>query len=231
MIKKVLGKTIASAATAGVLIAPMALASSPALMNVACADNPNETTVSVRLEHDAAAYGTKNVATATLSAIPAGVREDVKIEVVAQNGDTGNVIQGVRVNRNGVARKLLPRGLQADDTYSIRAQYHSCAWSPAVTYSVSKAQSDPQPVVRNARKAKFRTTVLGSGDLDAKVGPVSFVVKKRGAGLVADRDTRLIDGVARVNMTDLKPGRYVLKVRYKGNVNFEAGVSKRRFRV
>jgi hypothetical protein len=85
--------------------------------------------------------------------------------------------------------------------------------------------------VINGRKGKFSTTVVGSGGLDPDAGAAKFTVKDARGNVIRKKTDFLVDGFGKVNFKNLKPGRYLLKVKYRGNRNFEAGASKARFSV
>jgi hypothetical protein len=226
-LRKVLGRTIAATATTGLLVAPLALTTAPQMMNVACVDNPEETIPTLALDRPSAQYGTKTLATATVPRELAG-------EVVTFSLTGPNRSQSIakRVREDGRAQWLLPRGLVADRSYEIVAQFDTCDPSVERVYSVEKATSKPAPRVVNARKATFRTTVAGGGGLAPDAGPARFTVRKKGSkALIRDQVDYLDNGVAAVNFKNLKRGRYVLKVTYEGNRNFEVGSTSRNFRV
>lgn len=226
-LRKVLGRAVVGTAAAGLLAAPLALTTAPQLMNVACNTDPTETVPTLSLERNVAQYGTKTLATASLSAAEAG-----KQITFALTGANRSQTIDKRVASNGQAQWLLPRGLVADRTYSITARFDSCVASGIETYRVEKAATKPVPQVVNARRAKFRTTVDGGGGLDPDAGPANFKVRKKGTSTwIRDTTDWLTDGVATANFKDLKRGRYVLKVTYEGNRNFLKGAKKVAFRV
>jgi hypothetical protein len=238
-LRKVLGRTVAATATTGLLVAPLALATSPQLMNVACTDNASETTTTVALERNRAQYGTKTVVTAKNT--PAPTSTDSLVEYRVSEGTRTFATFTKRAETDGSVSRLLPRGLVAGKTYDVEARFASCNWSDPVTYTVDRATADPKPTVVNRAKAKFRTTVAGGGGLDPMTGPAKFIVRKRGGGVVSSKVEFLNDGVAVANLRNLKRGRYVLKVVYNAapaspddyrvNKNFQDGASKVAFRV
>ncbi len=224
-LRKVLGRTVAATATTGLLVAPLALTTAPQMMNVACTDDPSETTTTLVLERSRAQYGTKTRATATVSPVRAGEQVTFSLEGANRSQSIDK-----RISDGGQAQWLLPRGLVAERTYTIEARFDSCNPSAPATYQVDKATTKPSPSVVNARKAKFRTTVAGGGGLAPDAGPAQFTVRKRGSSaLIRDKVDFLTDGVGSVNLKNLKKGRYVLKVTYQGNRNFEAGSTTKKF--
>ena len=235
-LKRVLGKAVAGAATTGLLVAPLALATSPQLMNVACTDDPTETTTTLRLQDDAAQYGTKNVATSKVSPARAG-----QLVTFSLNGPKRAQSIDKRINDKGESQWVLPRGLTAGNTYSVSAAFDTCTPSATAKYTITKATAKPAPSIINARRAKFTTTVIGGGGLNPATGPVKFIVRKRGGAVVRDKVDFLTEGRVSVNMKNLSRGRYVLKVRYnmdpvapeefRVNQNFLAGATKIAFRV
>jgi hypothetical protein len=156
-LKKVLGRTVAATATTGLLVAPLALTTSPQLMNVACSNDPTETPTTLVLQRDRAQYGTKTLATATVSSAQAG-----KQVTFSLTGANRSQSIAKRVAADGRAQWLLPRGLVADRTYTVQARFEECNPSAPATYRVDKATSKPAPTVVKARKAKFRTTAAPS---------------------------------------------------------------------
>jgi hypothetical protein len=227
-LRKVLGRAVAATATTGLLVAPLALTTSPAFTNVACTDDPNESTTTLTLAKDVAQYGTKNQVTATVT--PKPTNPDTHVEFSVEGSESGYGFSQ-RVGRNASVERLLPRGLAAGDTYQVRARYDGCAWSEPVSYEVTQATSKPAPSVLNARRAKFRTTVVGGGGLDPKAGKVDFLVRRAGGDVMRTETGYLSGGVETVNLPNLKKGRYVLEVTYAGNKNFAAGTGKQSFRV
>ena len=226
-LRKVLGRTVAATATTGLLVAPLMLVASPQLMNVACTDNQSETVPALELERPSAQYGTKTLATATVDRGLAG-----QVVSFSLTGPNRSQTIDKRIRDDGRAQWLLPRGLVANRDYEIRARFDTCTPSGARSYHVDKATTKPAPTVVNARKAKFRTTVSGGGGLAPDAGPANFTVRKKGSSaLIRDTTAFLRDGVTAVNFKNLTRGRYVLKVTYEGNRNFEAGSTTKKFRV
>ena len=112
-LRKVLGRAVAATATTGLLVAPLALATSPQLMNVACTDNQAETTTTVELEQGQAQYGTKTRVTATSTGAPVSTESFVEFKV--SDGDRTVASFTKRAETDGTVSRLLPRGLVADE--------------------------------------------------------------------------------------------------------------------
>lgn len=239
MIRKAVRRAAVWTVGAGLVVAPMSVVG-PQLSLVAC-ENPGgqyprgiNSQTDMRLDDSVGRYGDSNRATATVTSNQ-GTPE----------GRVAFIVNGIEFDRRAVgsdgrASVTLPRGLRGGDTHTLRARFVSdCPWnnsrSPRRYYTVHRANTTTNPGVTDARGARFTSgfSRVGEGEgFNPLGGSARFTVRREGSSKVIRRATATVkDGVASVNMRNLRNGSYTIRSRYLGSHNFRPGQSTESFRV
>ncbi len=233
MLRSVIGRSLAKSTAAGTVLAvaglvgPAAVVSVPSLSLVACRDNypnPIRTTTRLTLTDSFVEYGTRQRArvsvTSTAGRRPTG---SVRFVVDGRSWD-------VPLTR-GEASKGLPRGLDANDTYNVRARFvPDCAtgqFAPSSdrrSLTVFKADtrigSVLAPDIRRGQRFVVRS-VVGTGTKSPH-GKAKVVIRNGGKTLKQRVDVVPIgggDSVIRANFRKKvrKPGTWNVKIVYLGS--------------
>jgi hypothetical protein len=220
---------VAGTAAAGLALVPSAVTVAPQFVNVACPYPDTVTTsTSVSLAVVAAPYGASNRATVRVTSGAADPKGRVRISVQGVK----TVVKTVRGGRAGVA---LPRTLDAQETYTVRARFlGDCEFRGSAAtayYIVNKADVNVNPTVRSARKARFAASFRGAGGLHPQGGQARFAVQRKSGKTVRAASTGVRNGRAFVDTRNLRKGKYKLVVTFRGTSNFNAGRDAVWFRV
>lgn len=250
MFKKIMLRSVSGATAVGAALAmtlsttPAVVTTAPEIRNVACeVKYPGSvaTTTQLSLARPLGVYGDANFATARVSRDEAGAKTpDGPVRFLLTNPD-GSLrrIWFVQL-QDGEATVRLPRRLDAQTTYRMRASYRpdDCSVferssSAPRYYTVEQAATRTfvgAPNVTRAERPRVRVAV-GSESRFTADGRVRIVLKRDGR-VLARKDRFLNDdGRAFTRFGKVRPGRYRVVVRYFGNQNFERSRGVSGFRV
>lgn len=240
MIRKAVRRAAVWTAGAGLIVAPMSVATSPQFTLAAC-NNPGPnypqgiaTQTTLTLDDSVGRYGDTNVARAQVTSNQGNpnrgvVRFFINSKQYAQ-----------RTVNNGNASIQLPRGLNAGKTHKVRAKFISrCPYNNSQSgiryYTVERANVTTNPEVRNGRKARFAATVrrVGEGDgFNPQGGKVRFTVRRQSSGNEVRSGTANVrNGFASIDLRNLDNGNYTITATYLGSSNFRQGSSTENFSV
>jgi hypothetical protein len=244
MLKSLLGRSFASAAAAGAVLAASAIAGPAAVTAtvspVACQDNypnPIATSTNLTLRDSIVEFGTRQRAFAKVSSTASRPTGSVVFSVAGKAWTVG-------LDNNGEASKTLPSGLSAERTYKVRARFvPNCITaqvggsgdSQALTVfkANTRISSVLAPSIKRGEKASVRA-VVGTKTRSPK-GEAKVVIWKGGKKMSKVVDLRPIgagDSVLKATFGKVrKPGTWNVKITFLGSDNFKKSVKFASFRV
>ena len=244
MLKSLLGRSFASAAAAGAVLAASAIAGpaavTAAVSPVACQDNypnPIATSTNLTLRDSIVEFGTRQRAFATVSSTAGRPTGSVRFSVAGKSWL-------VKIDNNGEASKTLPAGLSANETYTVTARFvPDCVTAQVggsgdtqrltVFKANTRISSVLAPSIKRGKKATVRA-VVGTKTRSPK-GEAKIVIWKGNKKMSKVVDLRSIgagDSVVKANFGKVrKVGTWNVKIKFLGSDNFKKAVKFSSFRV
>jgi hypothetical protein len=219
MLKKVLGRALAGTAATALIAVPGAMTIAPQLAPMACTyPDPAATSTDVSVSRTVVPYGARNAAFVNVESAGATPQGAVVIRMSGEGSWTRRL-------EGGSARAQLPRYVQAENTYTVTANYRgTCRFRPSsdsIAIVVQKASVSVNPYVINKRRGILAVALNGVAGLDPRAGKATFVVRNAAGKVIRQQSQRVRWGAARVDVRDLNPKqRYTLSVRFAGTKNF-----------
>jgi hypothetical protein len=229
MLKKIVGKAVAGAAAAGLVLVPSATAVAAPQDGYGECQYPDEviTDTTLRLSSYIAPYGTQTVARVTVRG-----EGDPRGEVHVRVAGVGTWTRTLKGDSVTVA---LPRTLGAQEAYRVTAKFiGKCDYknsSDHRDYIVVKSAVNVNPYVVNRRQAQFAATLRGQAGLNPQGGEARVTVQRLNGKVVRAGSDRVDNGRAYVNLPNLGAGKYRLVVKYFGTPNFRFGQDSVVFRI
>jgi hypothetical protein len=233
MIRTAVRRAAIWTAGAGLLVAPMSIAS-PQIALMACDDGYEDTiptTTEVWVGDSIGRYGNRNRVYVDVDGTDGEPVPPGTVEIYI-DGDYYTTLD----NNQDVVSTNLRRTLKARNTYAITAEYISeCPYEDSsgntAYYSVRRANVNADARVLNARQAKFRGLFDGSEGLHPQGGDSNFTVTRGNKKKPIRRGNKVVrDGMANKNLKNLGKGRYKLTVKFNGTRNFKPASDTTTFR-
>jgi hypothetical protein len=246
MLRSILGRTVASTVAIGTVLAavaiagPAAVVSAPSLALVACQDNypnPIATRTNLTLGDSFVQYGTRQRANVTVSST-AGRRPTGTVRFVVDGRSWAVALS------NGEASLALPRGLDASETYTVRArfvpdcntgQFGPSSDSQALTVfkADTRIGSVLAPNVKRGKKATVRAVL--STRTKSPHGKAVVTIWKGGQKMKKTVKVDAIgsgDSVIRARFGKVRDlGSWNVKIKYLGNEDCEKATKFTKFKV